>query len=183
MAAPEFVPLDPTAESRSYGSPPRRPASWMKDRPSEIRGPQPIADRLGVTGPDPGYALTMAARYRGKLQLSPGEKESDALAGAAAIAMKRAALAGRAPILADVKVALTIWGFLSASPPAELVELRKDVFEEVHNPADYPRLRNLADMVPAEVLSADPDTIARAHNIDWRRCLTLAPKLTVALDR
>ncbi|HTO01641.1 MAG TPA: hypothetical protein VL068_13300 [Microthrixaceae bacterium] len=174
MAAPEYVPLDPTAQLRSYGSPPRRAGSWMKDRPAEIRGLQPIADRLGVTGPDPGYALTMAARYKGKLHLGAGEKESDALAGAGAIAMKRAALTGRAPILADVKVALTIWGFLNPNPPAELVELRTDVFEEVHNPADYPRLRTLADMVPSEVLAADPDTIARAHNIDWRRCLTLA---------
>lgn len=171
MAAPEYVPLDPTVELRSYGSPPRRNAPWMKYRPAELRGPQPLAPRLGVTGPDPGYALTMAARFKGKLHLAGGESESDALAGAAAIAMKRAALAGRAPILADVRVGLTIWGFLDTNPPADLLELRKDVFEEVHNPADYPRLRELADMVPAEVLAVDPDTIARAYGIDWRRCI------------
>ncbi len=171
MAAPEFVPLDPTVELRSYGSPPRRPDPWVKYRPAELRGRQPLAPGLGVTGPDPGYALTMAARFKGKLHLAAGEKEADALVGAAAIAMKRAALAGRAPILADVRVGLTIWGFLDPNPPAELLELRRELFEEVHNPADYPRLRALADLAPEYVLANDPDTIYRAHNIDWRRCV------------
>lgn len=177
MAAPEYVPLDPTVELRSYGSPPRRPDPWFKYRPAELRGSQPLAPGLGVTGPDPGYALTLAARFKGKIQLVPGEKESDALAGAGAVAMKRAALSGRAPILADVRVALTIWGFLNPSPPADLVELRKELFEEVRNPADYPRLRVIADLVPDKVLAVDPDTVYRAHNIDWRRCINVQAAL------
>lgn len=176
MAAPNYVPISPVSDVRTYDSSPRRPEPWTKDRVSEVENRQPIADALGVTGPDPGYALTMAERYRGKLLLQPSgdAAEADVLRGAAEIAMKRAAMAGRAPILADVTVALTVWGFLDASPAAELVELRRDMFEAVHHiAADYFRLRALPDAVPASVLAAPPAVIARQHAADWRSCLAI----------
>lgn len=177
MAAPNYVPISPVSDVRTYDSSPRRPESWTKDRPSEVANRQPIADALGVTGPDPGYALTMVERYRGKLLLQPSgdAAEADVLRGAAEIAMKRAAMAGRAPILADVTVALTVWGFLDASPAPELVALRRDMFEAVHHtPADYFRLRALPDAVPASVLAMTPAAITRQHATDWRSCLTTA---------
>lgn len=175
MSAPQFVPISPVAQLRSYTSPPRRTDSWTKDRPSEIEARQPHDDRLGVTGPDPGYALTMASRYAGKLLLQPGgdAKESDVLRGAAEIAMKRAALIGRAPILADVTVALTVWGFLDATPAAELLRLRRRMFEGVHHIAPhYPLLRELADAVPADVLLRHPGAIKQLHARDWRACFS-----------
>lgn len=177
MSAPQYVPMSPVAQVRSYTSPPRRPEPWTKDRPSEIEARQPHDDRLGVTGPDPGYALTMAARYAGKvlLQREGDAKEVDVLRGAAEIAMKRAALAGRAPILADVNVALTVWGFLDASPAPELLRLRRTMFEGVHHIAPhYPLLRELADAVPAEVLALHPGAIKQRHTANWRSCLSEA---------
>lgn len=176
MAAPNYVPISPVADVRTYDSSPRRPESWTKDRTSEIPDRQPIADALGVTGPDPGYALTMVERYRGKLLLQPSgdAAEADVLRGAAEIAMKRAALSGRAPILADVTVALTVWGFLDANPDPELVALRRDMFEAVHHtPAEYFRLRALPDAVPARVLASTPAAVAHHHSVDWRSCLEL----------
>lgn len=176
MAAPNYVPISPVADVRTYDSSPRRPESWTQDRTSEIENRQPIADALGVTGPDPGYALTMVEHYRGKLLLQPAgyAYEEDVLRGAAEIAMKRAALAGRAPILADVTVALTVWGFLDAMPDPELVALRRDMFEAVHHiSADYFRLRALPDAVPAWVLAGTPVAIARRYAADWRSCLDI----------
>lgn len=176
MAAPQYVPISPISQVRSYSSPPRRAESWKKDRPSEIPARQPLEDRLGVTGPDPGYALTMAARYVGKVLLQDGDPaESDVIRGAAEIASKRAALAGRAPILADVTVALTAWGFLDARPSADLVALRRRMFEGVHHTAaHYPLLRHLADSVPAEVLALNPRTVEQRYSSNWRSNLTEA---------
>lgn len=175
MAAPNYVPISPVSEVRDYDSSPRRPEPWVKDRPAEIPARQPLDDRLGVTGPDAGYALTMATRYSGKLLPQPGDgvAEADVLRGAAEIAMKRAALAGRAPILADVTVALAIWGFLDVNPPADLVALRRVMFEGVHHIAPhYPLLRELADAVPADVLALSPSVIRQRHERDWRSCIS-----------
>lgn len=175
MSAPQYVPTSPITQVRSYTSPPRRPESWTKDRVSEIPARQPLEDRLGVTGPDPGYALTLAARYKGKLMLQgTGDAlESEVLRGAAEIAMKRAALVGRAPILADFTVALSVWGFLDSHPDAELVALRRQMFEGVHHiAAHYPHLRDLADSVPVEILSLSPAMVSQRHNTSWRSCLS-----------
>ena len=125
MSAPEHVPTEPDQLVRSYSSPPWRPDPWFPDRPGELSGRQPFGDALGVPGPDQGYALKLASRYRGRLSLVEGEDEDDAIAGAVAVATKRAALFGRAPILHDVTVGLAVWGFLDPSPPAPLVELRR----------------------------------------------------------
>ena len=112
MAAPKFVPTDPTDLVRSYQSPPRREGSWMADRPGELGGRQPEGERLGTPGPDQGYALKLAESFRGKLTLRTGESESDAIAGGSAIAMKRSGLFGRAPVGHDLRVRLGICGFL-----------------------------------------------------------------------
>ena len=44
------------------------------------------------------------------------------------LALKRASLFGRAPVVHDLEVAFTIWGFLGAAPP-ELVALRRPLFD------------------------------------------------------
>ena len=174
MAAPEYVPVDKTRLVRAYESPPRRPDPWLADRPGELPGGQPRGDRLGNQGPDQGYVLSLARRFEGKLTLRPGEHERDALAGAAAVALKRASLLGRAPVVHDLTVALTIWGFLGeVPPPAELIELRRKMFEEVWHPHHYAELRAIADSVPEAALRMSPKQVADAHRQDWRSLLAL----------
>lgn len=173
MAAPEFVPTDPQQLVRSYSSPPWRPDPWFADRPAELDGRQPYGDRLGVPGPDQGYALTLAKRFEGRLHLREHENEADALAGASSIGMKRSGLFGRAPIIHDLTVGLTIWGFLDPAAPAELVEIRREWFEEIHLSVHYPERRRIADAAPASVLQRPHDAIARMYAADWRSCLDL----------
>jgi hypothetical protein len=172
MAAPEHVPVDRNRPVRAYESPPRRPEPWLSQRPGEVvHEGQPRGDQLGHQGPDQGYALRLARHFEGKLELTSGEHEKDALAGAVAVAMKRASLFGRAPVIHDLTVALTVWGFLDADPAQELVDLRKDLFEEVSHPHHYAELRRLVDLVPAATLRLVPAYVAEAHRTDWRELL------------
>jgi hypothetical protein len=168
MAAPEYVPVDRTRVLRTYQSPPRRPGSWRPERPGEVvDGGQPVGPLLGNQGPDQGYVLKLARRFEGKLVLTAGEHERDALAGASAVALRRASIFGRAPVVHDLTVALTVWGFLGDAP-AELVEERRRLFEEVSNPHHYAELRAIVDRVPDEVLRKTPQQVAEAHRSDWR---------------
>ena len=171
MAAPEYVPVDRTRLLRGYESSPRRPESWHADRPAEVVDEgQPRGTQLGNPGPDQGYVLSLIRRFHGKLTLAPGEHERDALAGAAGVALKRASIFGRAPIVHDLTVALTVWGFLSEAP-AELVELRSKLFEEVWHPHHYAEQREIADMVDDSVLRMTPQQVTEAHRRDWRSLL------------
>jgi hypothetical protein len=172
VAAPEYVPQPAIQQVRSYSSPPRRPEPWIADRPGELHGPQPRGERLGSPGPDQGYVLRLARRFQGHLQLAPGEDEDDAVAGGVAVALKRASLLGRAPVMPDLTVAFTIWGFLGEAPE-ELVELRRRLFAEVASPHHYPELRRIVDLVSDDVLRKSPQEIAEAHRRDWRSLLTL----------
>src|SRR5690606_35188820 len=117
MAAPEYVPQPKDDAPRTYESPPWRPESWFADRPADLDGPQPYGPRLGYPGPDQGYALKLARRFEGKLVLTPGEDEEDAIIGCVEVANKRASLFGRAPIVHDLTVAFALWGFLSEADP------------------------------------------------------------------
>jgi hypothetical protein len=174
VAAPEHVPVDRTRYLRTYESPPRRAGSWLADRPGELAEGQPHGDQLGNPGPDQGYVLTLARRFAGKLELTPGEHERDALAGAVAVALKRASLFGRAPVVHDLTVALTIWGFLGPAP-VDLVAARKPRFEEVAHPHHYTEQRVIADLVPDEVLRMAPQQVTEAHRADWRSLLADLP--------
>lgn len=174
MAAPEYVPTEPQQTVRSYSSPPWRPESWYADRPGELDGPQPSGERLGSPGPDQGYALLLAARFKGKLHLQEGEHEADALAGAVAVATKRSALLGRAPVLHDLRVALTIWGYLDPTAAPELVATRKEWFEEAHHAVHYDLRRRIADAVPEDLLRLPHQQIEQRYRADWRSCLDLS---------
>lgn len=173
MGAPEYVPTTPREQVRSYSSPPRRPEPWRADRPGEVVGPWPEGDRLGTPGPDQGYAIGLAARFRPRLQLREREDEADVLAGASAIGMKRAGLFGRAPISHDIEAGLCVWGYLDTGADPELVEMRRQWFEEVHRTHHYMERRRVVDAVPDGVLRQPLDAIAAAHSDDWRACLDL----------
>lgn len=128
---------------------------------------------MGSPGPDQGYIYVLARRFKGRLQLAPGEHEVDAVAGGVAVALKRASLLGRAPVLLDLTVAFTIWGFLGDAAPDELVELRRPLFAEAANPHRYPEKRRIADLVPDTALRQTPQQVAEAHRTDWRSLLSV----------
>jgi hypothetical protein len=174
MAAPSYVPISPTELVRSYRSPPWRNRSWVADRPGDLGGEgQPEGDQLGVPGPDQGYAYRLVPQFAGKVFTSAGEDDDDVVAGVLAVAMKRSALFGRAPVVHDLAVGFGVWGFLDDEPAAELVRLRTKLFEGVANPHHYPEWRAIADAVPEATLRLSPAEVRRRHKEDWRSLLVL----------
>ena len=150
MAAPEFVPIDPTQQVRVYRSPPRRPDPWKAERPGELDGPQPSGPALGTAGPDQGYAFRLVHLFEDRLHLG-GVQKADAIAGCVALAMKRSALLGRAPVVHDLTAAFTIYGFLDA--------------ENVHH---YFERRQVVDEVSEDWLRKPHDTIVAQYRAGWR---------------
>lgn len=122
MSAPKFAPTPVLDVTRAYGSPDVAPASWVNDRPTDIEGFQPAGDHLGYQGPDQGYALLLANRLRSRLQLIGGVSSDDAVRGCLNIALRRASLFSRAPVIHDLTIAFTIWGFFDAHSPMILLK-------------------------------------------------------------
>src|SRR4051812_3379177 len=168
MAAPEYVPRPKAEKSRVYESPPWDDQRWFQDRPAELLTGQPTGPGLGSQGPDQGFALKLVRRYEGQLSLQPGESEADALFGATAIGLKRASLFGRAPVIHDLHLALTIFGFLDPEPEPELVRFRRPLFEECHSLHHYSELRQVVDIVPETTLRLTPEQAAAQAAQDWR---------------
>jgi hypothetical protein len=169
MAAPRFAPVAPTEQVRYYSSPRHVPDGWEPDRPGELEGPQPRGERLGTPGPDQGFALKIAGRLAPKVRLQAGEDLDDAIRGCLAIALKRASLFSRAPVVHDLTIAFTIWGFYDEHPPADLVEVRRRLFEGVGNPVHhYAEGRAIADLVPESTLRSTPEQVAGRYPAEWR---------------
>lgn len=168
MAAPRFAPAPTVDSTRSYSSPPVVPAAWSADRPGEVEGFQPSGPRLGYHGPDQGFALRLAARFRDRLHLGPREDVDDVVAGCLAIALRRASLFSRAPVVHDLTVAFTIWGFLRPDPPADQIFERERRFDGIAHPHHYAEVRTLADLVPEATLRMSPAQVAAANPTDWR---------------
>lgn len=175
MAAPEYVPKPSGDRRRVYESPPADPAAWVADRPAEIPGRQPAGGRFGNQGPDQGYAIKLANQFKGRLVLTPGEHEADAISGCVQVANKRASLFGRAPMVHDLTMAFTLFGFLAEADPS-LVELRRGYFAAAHLPAHYTERRQIAALVPEETLRMTMADFKRAADADPTRgkLLTLA---------
>ena len=169
MSAPRFSPVPPTDRPRYYESPDHVPEAWSPDRPGEIEGFQPAGPQLGSQGPDQGFALRIAAQLRPKLQLQPGEHADDAIHGCLGVALRRASIYSRAPVVHDLDIAFTIWGFYDPQPPAELLALRSGLFEGLRHVAHhYTEARVVADMPPESTLRMTPAEVAAAYPADWR---------------
>lgn len=164
MAAPEYVPV-PLSEQprRSLAMPPPRP--WIADRPADLDRGQPRGPRLGSPGPDQGYALALAQRFVDKVVVAEGEDVDDALAGCVAVALRRASLFGRAPVVHDLEHALRLWGFLGEAPP-DLVQFRRAHFAGASH--HYWDQREITDLVPESTLRLTPAQVAEG---DWRSLL------------
>lgn len=151
MTQPKYAPIPIEDEVRpSDHLPPSRP--WSPHRPAEFRSRvEARGVGTGTPGPDQGYGLLLARRFAGRLTLAEGEHEDDVLAGAGVIALRRAALYGRAPVRADLELALRLFGFLDgAELPAELAAERRRLFKGAAH--DYWDQRELAASVPDSML-------------------------------
>lgn len=177
MTQPKFAPILEQHEVREFAEL-APPAPWQPHRPGETT-PRPERGRpagRGVPGPDQGYALKLAERFEDRLALEPDEHVEDVLAGAVAIALCRAALFGRAPVSADIELALVLFGYLIddgaravATVPAELVAYRRSRLSGAAH--EYWRRRALADEVPSAALAMTPAAAAEllaAQPDSWR---------------
>ena len=145
----------------------------MADRPGEVVGGEPTAGPgLGNQGPDQGYALKLAERFAGQLVLAAGEREDDALAGCVSVALRRASMFGRAPVMHDLRLALELFGFL-AEADAELVDWRQSRFAGAAGHHGYHVKLRLAALVPEETLRRTPTAAAGARTENWRTPLGL----------
>lgn len=139
----------------------------MPNRPGEITGFQPQGERLGYQGPDQGFAIKIANGFTDRLQLQPGEHAADVIKGCLGIGLRRASLFSRAPVVHDLTIAFTIWGFLDPSPPAELVAARGPLFAGLGH-GHYSEGRAITDMVPEATLQMNPQQVSAAYPSGWR---------------
>ena len=168
MAAPKSA-RAVTRETHYYSSPDVVPDPWDPDRPGIVEGLQPVGRRMGSQGPDQGYALKLANRLAPKIVLQERERLDDAIRGCLGIALRRASLYSRAPVVHDLTIAFTIWGFFDESPPDELVARRRQLFEGVGNVVHhYAEGRKIADLVPESTLRMTPQQVADASSDRWR---------------
>jgi hypothetical protein len=168
MAAPKFAPAG-AAASRYYESPDVVPDRWGPERPGIVDGLQPAGPRLGAQGPDQGYALTIAKRLASRVHLQGRERLEDAIRGCVGIALRRASLFSRAPVVHDVELAFTIWGYFDPNPPADLIARRPQLFEGVGNVNHhYAEGRVIADLVPESTLRMTPTQAKSAYPGRWR---------------
>lgn len=172
MAAPEYVPKSSVATAPYYEAPDVVPDSWDDDRAGSLNGQQPTGPMLGYQGPDQGYALTLARHVADRLVLTAGESADDVLAGIVQIALKRASMYGRAPVIHDLNVALELWGYVSEAP-ADLVAERSARFEGVANTHHWTAMRALVACVPDSSLRQTPADAAATRARDWRSQLEL----------
>ena len=169
MSAPRVAPVSTSQEVNSYEGPNHVPDSWVPGRKAEIEGFQPAGRRLGYQGPDQGFALTIANRFRERIKVGNGVTTEDAIRGTVAIALRRASIYGRGPVVHDVKLALAIWAWLDSNPPSDLVGRRRELFEGLGNVIHhYAEARDVADLVPEATLILDPESASRRMPNDWR---------------
>ena len=169
MAQPGYVPLSSADRVRPSERlpPPRR---WFQDRPAEVGKPdQPMGGRFGVPGPDQGYGMLLAQQFEERLELTEGERVEDVTPGCLGVALRRAALYGRAPVKADLELAFTLWGFLGDAPP-ELIEMRKPLFQGTANA--YLDQRAIVARVAESSLRITPEAVRERLRTDWRSLFT-----------
>lgn len=170
MAAPRFAPTGHRVDDY-YSSPDVVPAPWAQDRPAEIDGLQPAGPRLGAQGPDQGFALRIAATMvkNGRIHVTDGESIDDATRGSLGIALRRASMFSRAPVVHDLTIAFTIWGWFDANPAEDLLNVRRRLFAGVGDLGHhYAAARFIVDMVPESTLRATPEQITALYPAQWR---------------
>lgn len=164
---PDFVPARPLDRVRPTERIPV-PDRWVPGRPGDISTTfQPSGDQLGSQGPDQGYGIKLARRFVKRFKLTAGEHVDDVVAGGLAVALKRASIFGRAPVVYDFELAFSLWGYLGDAPD-ELIAVRKDLFAEASH--HYEAQRAIADAVPEATLRKTPKQVADGN---WKELVSL----------
>lgn len=164
MPQPDYVPLKATDRVRPAERLPV-PDDWRPTRPGDITTVgQPTGPLTGSAGPDQGYGLKLARHFLDRIKLEEHEHAEDAVWGCLAVALKRASLFGRAPVIYDFEFAYTLWGFLDGAP-SDLIEYRKSLFEAASH--HYEDQRAIADAVPEETLRLTPAQVGGRLS-SWR---------------
>ena len=180
------MPTDPFVPERLEDEPRQEPnlppgvkmppaRSWVADRPGDIPAGWPSGKLLGSPGPNVGYALTLAHRARDRFVLAPHEHVDDAIAVVAEVAMRRAALFGRAPVMPDVEVGMQILGYRGDASP-DFVAWRTRAVKGTHH--DYSERRALVDAIPVDVLRLVPSALP-AHLHEARNALQAAVPMRI----
>ncbi len=167
MSQPQYVHITETDEVRPVD---RLPAarSWTQSRVAELVRPgQPRGRMFGDQGPDQGYAHLLAERFEDDLRLAPGESGEDALSGCIGVAMARASLFGRAPVKADLELALTLFGYLGGAPD-DLITARLEWFKGCAH--DYWAKLAVKSLVPESTLRLTPSQV-RDSLAGWQSLL------------
>ena len=173
MSSPRFAPTPSIDESRSYQSPPAIARPWVNSRPGSFGGFQPVGEQLGFQGPDQGFALKIAHEMVPSLHLQAGEHAHDVVRGCLGLALRRASMFSRGPVVHDLTVAFTVWGYLNPNAPAELVAERRTRFAGLGHGHHYTEARAIVDMVPETTLRLTPAAAASAHAADWKAAFGL----------
>lgn len=166
MAAPDYVP--PTFADQPRSSlplPPPKP--WTASRPADLKREQPRGRGLGSPGPDLGYAMLLAHRFEDRIRTVPGEDHHDVVAGCVVVAMRRASIFGRAPVVHDLELAFNLFGFLDdpASVPKDLLDWRRRAFAGAGH--DYWDQRAIVDRIPDATLRSTPAQL-KGRLSEWR---------------
>jgi hypothetical protein len=146
------------------------PSPWMADRPGEVGPNEPKGRLFGRPGPNIGYALTLVDLQKDSWKLAPHEHLHDVGPVVAEIAMKRAASFGRAPVKADIDVAVALLGYDGEVDETWATARTELVHDGGH---DYPKRRRLVDAVP-DSLARSALADARARAPEWRRTMLSA---------
>jgi hypothetical protein len=166
MAQPDYVPISAEERVREVERlPVARP--WYADRPAELRGRAPRGGTFGTPGPDAGYGMKLARQFVDRLRLGPADNADDAVAGCFAVGEARAALFGRAPVVYDMELAFTLWGFLPGAPD-DLVAFRAPLFRGAAH--HYQNQRAIVGRVPESTLQLPPADV-KARLGEWRTLL------------
>ena len=155
MTQPDYVPVASGSQLRQV-EPLAIPEGWTASRPSELAPLKVSAVEqgklLGTPSPDSGFALKLARIRVHKLELGVGEHLEDVERAVAAIAIKRAALFSRAPVIHDVDFAITLLGYDESDIPEAVLAHRKSVVSGVSH--DYFKMRRMLEAIGPETLAA-----------------------------
>jgi hypothetical protein len=171
MTQPKFAPIQIDDQVRdAYKL--KTPAAWAPTRPADFRPGAELKGRgYGTAGPDQGYALHLVRHIEDRVQLAAGELLDDAKAGCVAIALRRAAVFGRAPVMTDLEMAFTLAGYLGAAP-SDLLAWRKTAFAGLAHDGWAEVV--LASGIPESTLRLTPAAVGEKLASGWRELLGIA---------
>lgn len=164
MPQPRFVPhSSPVAPILEGVLPPAR--TKKPSRVATIADVQwPSGGAFGSQGPDQGYVLRLARDFLATLRLDAQDNTEDILAVTSGVALRRASLLGRAPMIEDVTHAFAIWGI--QPPGAEaLTTFRRQLFSGASH--DGLRARAAVALVRDDALALAGDVV-KSREDTWR---------------